>query len=77
MNRGARKVRGMARRTDLRNDEVDGHLVAKRMSEDFGVGEEGASSEILEFWDDAATKRVKLELWNDVMGKEYPRRNYL
>ena len=47
------------------------------MSEDFGVGEEGASPEILELLDDAAAEGVKLELWNDVMGKEYPRRNYL
>jgi len=77
MNRGARKVRGMTRRTDLRNDEVDGHLVAKRMREDFRVGEEGASSEILELLDGAAAERVKLELWDDVMGKECLRRNYL
>jgi len=44
------------------------------MSEDFGVGEEGASSKILELLD---TGKMKLEFWNDVMGKEYPRRNYL
>jgi len=77
MNRGVRKVRGMARRTNLRNDEVDGHPVTRRMSEDFGVGEEGTSSKILELLDSAAAGRVKLELWNDVMEKEYPRRNYL
>ena len=45
--------------------------------ESFGVGEEGASSEILELLDSAAAGKVKLELWDDVMGKEYPRRNYL
>ena len=67
----------MVRRTDLRNDEVDGHLVTRRMSEGFGVGEEGTSSKMLELLDSAATRKGKLELWNDVMEKEYPRRNYL
>jgi len=47
------------------------------MIEGFGVGEEGTSSEILEFLNSAAAERVELELWNDVMEKEYPRRNYL
>ena len=47
------------------------------MIEGFGVGEEGTSSKILELLDSAAAWKVKLELWNDVMGKEYPRRNYL
>ena len=64
-------------RTDLRNGEVDGHLVTRRMIEGFGVGEEGASLEILELLNSAAAGKVELELWNDVMGKEYPRRNYL
>ena len=67
----------MARRTNLRNDEVDGHLVTRGMGEDFGVGEEGTSSKILELLDSAAAGKVKLELWNDVMEKEYSRRNYL
>jgi len=44
--------------------------------ESFGVGEEGASSEILELLNSAAAGKVRLELWNDVM-EEYPRRNYL
>jgi len=47
------------------------------MIEGFGVGEEGASLEILELLNSAAAGKVELELWNDVMGKEYPRRNYL
>jgi len=77
MNRGARKVQEMVRRTDLRNDEVDGHLTTEKMFESFGVGEEGASTKILELLDSAAAGKVKLELWNDVIEKEYPRRNYL
>ena len=67
----------MARGTDLRNDEVDGHFTAEKMFESFGVGEEGTSSKILELLDSAAAGRVKLGLWNDVIEKEYPRRNYL
>jgi len=76
MNRGARKVQEMARRTDLRNDEVNGHFTTEKMFESFGIGEEGASTKILELLDSAAAGKVKLELWNDVM-EEYPRRNYL
>ena len=76
MNKGARKVQEMVRRTDLRDDEVDGHFATEEMLESFGVGEEGASSEILELLNSAAAGKVRLELWNDVM-EEYPRRNYL
>jgi len=47
------------------------------MFEGFGVGEEGTSLKILELLDSAAAGRVKLKLWNDVMEKKYPRRNYL
>jgi len=47
------------------------------MIEGFGVGEGGASLEILELSNSVAAGKVKLELWNDVMEKEYPRRNYL
>ena len=65
------------RRTNLRDDEVDGHFTAEEVLESFGVGEEGVSSGILELLDSAAAEKVKLVLWNDVMGKEYPRRNYL
>jgi len=43
----------------------------------FGVGEEGAWLEILKLSNSAAAGKVKLGLWNDVMEKEYPRRNYL
>jgi len=39
MNRGARKVGGMARRTDLRNDEVDSHFATEEKLESFEVGE--------------------------------------
>ena len=67
----------MARGTDLRNDEIDGHFATEKIFGGFGVGEEGTSSKILELLDSAAAGRVKLELWNDVMEKEYPRRNYL
>jgi len=45
--------------------------------ESFGVGKEGTLSEILEFLKSSAAGTVKLELWNDVMEKEYPRRKYL
>jgi len=72
MNRGARKVQEMARRTDLRNDEVDSHFATEKMFKSFGVCEEGASTKILELLDSTAAGKVKLELW-----KEYPRRNYL
>jgi len=47
------------------------------MIEGSGVGKEGTSLEILEFLNSAAAGKVELELWNDVMEKEYPRRNYL
>ena len=47
------------------------------MIEGFVVGEEGTSSKILEFLNSAAAGKVELELWNDVMEKEYSRRNYL
>jgi len=52
----------MARRTHLRNDEVDGHFATGRMIESFGVGEEGTSSKILELLDSAAAGKVKLEV---------------
>jgi len=47
------------------------------MIEGFGVGEEGTSSKISGTLNSAAAWKVKLELWNDVMEKEYPRRSYL
>jgi len=37
--------------------------------EGFGVGEGGASVEILELSDSAAAGKMELELWNDVMGR--------
>ena len=62
MNRDAEKAQKMEWRTNLRDDEVDGHLFAKRMIEGFRVGEEGASLEILELSNSAAIGKVKLEL---------------
>ena len=47
------------------------------MIEGFKVGEEGALLEFLEISNSAAARKVGLELWNDAMEKEYPRRNYL
>ena len=47
------------------------------MIEGFRVREEWTSLEILELLNSAAAGKVELELWNDVMEKEYPRRNYL
>jgi len=47
------------------------------MIEGFRVGEGRTSSEILETLNRAAAWKVKLGLWNEVMEKEYPRRNYL
>jgi len=47
------------------------------MIKGLGVGEKETSSEILGILNSAAARKVKLGLWNDVMEKEYPRRNYL
>ena len=47
------------------------------MIESFEVGEGRASLEFLELSNSAAAGKVELELWNDVMEKEYPRRSYL
>ena len=52
-------------------------FATEEMLEDFGVDEGGTTSRILELLDSAAAGKVRLELWNDVMEKEYPRRNYL
>ena len=76
MNRGTVKTQEVKWRTNLRNGEVDGHLLTKRMIEGFEVGKEGALLEFLEISNSTA-KKVELELWNDEMEKEYPRRNYL
>ena len=45
------KVRRIVRRTDLRDDEVDGHFATEEKLESFGVVEEGALSEILELFE--------------------------
>ena len=52
-------------------------FATEEVLESFEVGEEGTSSRVLELLDSAAAGKVKSELWNDVMEKEYPRRNYL
>ena len=77
MNRDTVKAQEVEWRTNLRNGEVDGHLLTKRMIEGFEVGEEGALLGFLEISNSAAARKVELELWNDAMEKEYPRRNYL
>ena len=51
--------------------------MTRRVSEGSGVGEEESLSEVLEILNGAAARKVKLGWWNDVMEKEYPRRNYL
>ena len=48
--------------TDLRNNEVDGHFLARKTIEDFGVGEEGSSLEILETLGGAAAGKVSFGL---------------
>jgi len=45
--------------------------------EGFEVGDEEALLEFLEIPNSAAARKVELGRWNDAMGKEYPRRNYL
>ena len=62
MNKGARKVQEMVRRTDLRDDEVDGHFTTEEVLESFGVGEERASLEILELSNSAAARKAELGL---------------
>jgi len=63
MNEGAKKVQEIVRKTDLGDDEVNGHFATEEKIESFGVGEEGASLEILEFfWNSAAAGKVRLEL---------------
>jgi len=44
----------MVRRTDLRDDEVDGHSTTEEVLGSFEVGVEGISSEVLELLDGAA-----------------------
>jgi len=46
------------------------------MFEDFEVGKERPSSKFLGLSNSAARK-AELRPWNDLMEKEYPRRNYL
>ena len=78
MNCGYEKnIQEMRWRSDLRDDVANGHLAAKRVFEGTGVDEEECLSEVLGVSNGATAGKVKLGWWNDVMGKEYPRRNYL
>jgi len=52
----------MVRRTDLRDDEVDGHFATEEKIESFGVGEEGASSEILELLEQRRRRKGEVEV---------------
>jgi len=47
------------------------------MIEGFEVGEGRVSLGFFELSNRAAARKVELELWNDAMEKEYPRRDYL
>ena len=62
MNKGMVKVQKVGWRTDLRNSEVDGHLLAKKMIEDFEVGGERPSLEFLEFSNSTAARKEELGL---------------
>ena len=61
MNRNARKkVQQMRWKTDLRDDEANGHLVVKRTLEGTGFDEEKCLSEVLKVVNSAAAGKVKL-----------------
>ena len=68
-----RKIQKTGWRSDLRNDEANGHLAAKKACEGTGVDEEECLSEVLEILNGAAAGKVKVGM----VEKEYPRRNYL
>ena len=48
-------------RSDLRDDEVNGHLVVKRALEGTGVDREGCLSEILRVVNSAAAGNAKVD----------------
>ena len=54
------KVQEMRWKSDLRDDEANGHLVVKRTLEGTGVDEEECLSEILRIENGAAAGKVKL-----------------
>ena len=62
MNKNAVKIQEMGWWTDLRNSKVDGHLLAKKMIEDFKVGGGKPSLEFLELSNTAAAGKVELGL---------------
>ena len=59
MNRN-KKIQKMRWRSDLRDDEANGHLVVKRTLEGTGVDEEKCLSEVLKVVNGAAAGKVKL-----------------
>ena len=61
MNRNARRIQEIRWRSDLRDDEANGHLVVKRTLEGTGVDEEECLSEILRVVNGAAAGKAKLD----------------
>ena len=55
------KVQEMRWKSDLRDDEANGHLVVKRALEGTGVDEEECLSEILRVVNGAAAGKAKLD----------------
>jgi len=62
MNRSTVKVQEKGWKADLRNDEVDGHLLTGKKTEDLGVGEERPLLKFLEFSGNAAAEKVDFGL---------------
>ena len=52
-------------------------FLARKKFEGFKIGGEKPSLKFLEFSNGSATREEELGLWNDVIEKEHPRRNYL
>jgi len=61
MNKSAVKVQEKSG-TDLMHDEVDGHLLARKTIEDFGIGGERPSLGILETLGGATAGKVSFGL---------------
>ena len=62
MNIDTVKVQEVGWWTDLGDSEVDGHLLARKMIEDFEFGEEKSSLEFWELSNSAAARKVELGL---------------
>jgi hypothetical protein len=54
------KVQEMRWRSDLRNDEVNGHLAARRAFGGTGVDEEECLSEVLKIFNGTAAGKVRV-----------------